>query len=186
MAFDAVPDAVTRLVNVYISRLRLPADTLWLTVDRKVFEEWLGRRVFSAIGGAYVFLVRQRKHAVLINLDRIDLDKPRSLEIVVAEELIHMRDWIDGDRRRHSHHGHDRIAWRVAELTGAPIEDVRAPLRPVKRRPWRYIYACPACGLQVPRRRKGRWGCPRCSVRFDPRFELRIAECLEPDSTEPG
>ena len=174
-----LPDNVRILVEQYLVRLDLTTDNLLITVDRRQFEQWLGRRVSASIGGAYVYLPRRRKHAVLINLPRIDLDQPRALEVVVAEELIHMRDWIDGDRRRHAHHGHDRIAWRVVELTGATIEEVRAALLPVKRRPFRYLYGCPSCGRTVPRRRKGRWSCGTCSPTFDPRFELRIVKYLD-------
>lgn len=166
-------------MELYVCRLALPVDKLMVTTNRREFEEWLGRRVNASIGGAYVFLRRSRKHAVLINLPRIDMSRPKSLEIVVAEELIHMRDWIDGDRRRHSHHGHDRIAWRVAELTGTSIDEVRAALLPVQRRPFRYVYECPSCGLKVPRRKRGRWSCSKCASRFDPRYELKVVEYLQ-------
>jgi predicted SprT family Zn-dependent metalloprotease len=134
--------------------------------------------VNAAIGGGYIYLPRRRAHAILINLPRIDLSQPRALEIVVAEELLHMRDWIDGDRRRHAHHGYDRIASRVVELTGASIEEVRSPLLPQERRPYKYLYACPGCGRTVKRRRKGRWSCGHCSPTFDTRFELRIVRQL--------
>lgn len=173
-----LPEPVRALVIRYVDRLGLPTDELMITVDKREFESWLGRRVGSSLGGAYVYLPRRRRHAILINLPRIDLDQPRALEIVVCEELVHMRDWIDGDRRRHAKHGHDRIAWRVAELTGASLEEVRTPLVPVRRRPFKYVYACPGCGRTVQRRRKGRWSCGACAPRFDPRFELRIVEKL--------
>ena len=175
---DHLREDVRVLVEQYLARLRLSSDDLLITVERRQFESWLGRRVSSAIGGAYVFLARRRKHAVLINLPRIDLDQPRALEIVVAEELVHMRDWIDGDRRRHAHHGYDRIAWRVAELTGASIEEVRSPLLPVQRRPYKYVYGCPGCGRTVRRRKKGRWSCGRCAPVYDSRYELRIVKQL--------
>ncbi|CAN5625592.1 hypothetical protein BH23CHL3_BH23CHL3_11860 [soil metagenome] len=180
MTIDRLPDAARRLVRKYLQRLDLSIDELWITVDRNEFQRWLGRRVSASIGGAYVYLLRQPRHAVLINMDRIDLDQLRALEIVVAEELVHMRDWIDGDRRGHSHHGYDRIAARVVEHTGATIEEVRSPLLPVTRRPWRYVYGCAACGLRAPRRRKGRWSCPRCAPRFAARYELEIVEYLGP------
>jgi hypothetical protein len=100
---------------------------------------------------------------------------------VIAEELIHMRDWIDGDRRGHARHGYDRIATRVVDITGATFEEVRSPLLPVERRPWRYVYGCAACGLLIPRRRKGGWSCPRCAPRFDRRYQLEIVEYLGRD-----
>ncbi len=175
---DHLPEPVRSLVAEYLHRLSLPAEQLLITVDKREFESWLGRRVASSIGGAYIFLQKRNRHAVLINLPRIDASQERALEIVVCEELLHMRDWIDGDRRRHAKHGHDRIAWRVAALTGASIEEVRSPLLPSQRRPFRYLYGCPGCGRTVRRRRKGRWSCGACSPRFDPRFELRIVETL--------
>lgn len=173
-----LPEPVRSLAITYLGRLQLPSDHLLITVDKREFESWLGRRVSSSIGGAYIFLRKRNRHAVLINLPRIDLDQPKALEIVVCEELVHMRDWIDGDRRGHAKHGHDRIAWRVAELTGASIEEVRSPLLPVKRRPFKYVYGCPGCGRTVRRRRKGRWSCGACSPLYDPRYELRIVEEL--------
>lgn len=179
LTIATLPDEVRDLVEVYMERLCLPAAGLWITVERKEFERWLGRRVSSSIGGAYVFLSRHKRHAVLINLPRIDLLRPRALEIVVAEELIHMRDWMDGDRRRHAHHGHDRIALKVAALTGASLDEVRSPLLPVRRRPYRYVYGCPACGKKVPRRRRGRWSCSHCADHFDPRYELNVVEYLD-------
>ena len=176
--YEVCDPRVWPLVHVYVERLRLPAAVLWVTTERDVFGRWLGRRVPSAYGGAYVFLRRQGVHAVLINLERIDLDQPRALEIVVAEELVHMRDHLDGDHRRHAKHGHDRIAHRVAQLTGTTLEEVRSALLSVTRRPYRYVYGCPGCGIRVPRKRRGTWSCSRCAPRFDPRFVLRIVEVL--------
>src|SRR5699024_4406393 len=94
------------------------------------------------------------------------------------EELIHMRDRLDGDLRGHAKHGYDRIAHRVAAITGASLDEIRTALIPVKRRPYRYVYACPACGMRVLRKKTGRWSCGRCSPAFDPRYELRIVERL--------
>ena len=168
--------AVVTLVEHYLRRLRLPTDDLWVTDDRTVYAGWLGRRIPAHYGGAYCFLGQHRAHAVLINTARIDLDAPRALEIVVCEELVHMRDFIDGDRRRHSHHGHDRIAHRVVDLTGASLEEIRTCLLPTNRRTLRYLYRCPACGATVRRRVRGTWSCGRCSPLFRPEYVLRLVE----------
>lgn len=178
--FEMCDPRVVSLVESYVCRLRLPVDAMWVTSNRSHYSQWLERRIASSYGGAYCFLRRTGVHAILINLDRIDLSQPRALEVVVAEELVHMRDHLDGDRRGHAKHGHDRIAYRVAEITGASLEEIRSALIPVKRRPYRYIYACPNCGLRVPRKRTGRWSCGRCSSRFDARFELQVVERLDP------
>jgi hypothetical protein len=95
--------------------------------------------------------------------------------------LIHMRDHLDGDHRRHAKHGYDRIAVRVARLTGATLDEVRSCLIPLERRPFRYLYACPRCGASVRRRRKGTWSCGLCSPRFDSRFVLQLVKELTVD-----
>lgn len=174
MKTTACDPEVLPLVEMYVQRLDLPTDDLWLTTDRKTYGTWLKRHIPVRYGGAYCFLRHVGRHAILINLARIDTSLPKSLEIVVAEELVHMRDHLDGDYRRHSHHGHDRIAHRVAELTGASLEEIRSALIPTERKPLRYVYACPQCRIQVERRRKGTWSCGRCSPRFDRRFQMQL------------
>jgi hypothetical protein len=174
MLLDITDQETLRLLADYLDRLRLPTAALRVTTDRATFRRWLGRRVSPSLGGAYVFLPRPGSHAILINLPRIDRDQPRALEVVVAEELLHMRDHLDGDHRRHARHGYDRIAHRVAALTGATLDEVRGALKPVVRRPPRFLYACPACDLRVARRVRGTWSCGRCSPVFDPRFRLRL------------
>jgi ribosomal protein L37AE/L43A len=171
------------LLQRYLVFLDLPAEQLRVTTDRRVFAAWLGRRVRYEIGGAYVFLPRLQEHAILINLERIDRSRKRAVEIVVAEELIHMRDHLDGDHRRHAKHGHDRIAIRVASLTGVSLDEVRRSLVPRQRRPMRYVYACPACGLRVQRRLRGTWSCGRCATTFDRRFRLQLVLELRSERT---
>ena len=172
---EEVQDAETRaLLRRYVAILALPTDRLRVTTDRAVFASWLGRRVGGALGGAYAYVPRTGEHLVLINLARIDRTRPRAVEVVVAEELIHMRDRLDGDLRRHAKHGYDRIAVRVAELTGASLEEVRSCLVPIRRRRPRWVYGCPACGMRVARRVRGTWSCGRCASGFDPRFRLRL------------
>lgn len=179
MIFDGCDDRLVEYVRVYTNRLRLPTEDLWITTNRSTFDRWVGRKVGGSIGGAYVFHPGRGKHLVLINTKRIDHSRPKSLEIVVAEELLHMRHRIDGDRRRHAKHGYDRIAIEVARLTGASMDDVRHCVRPVVRRQPKYVYACPRCGMEVHRRRTGIWSCGRCAPRFDPRVQLRIVRRLD-------
>jgi hypothetical protein len=158
----------------YLSLLDLGGHPLSVTTERRTFEQWLGRKVRASIGGAYTFDPRNGHHLILINLARIDRSKPHSVEVVVAEELIHMRDRLDGDLRRHAKHGYDRVAYRVAELTGVSLEEIRSATVEPKRRPGKYIYACPGCGNRVPRRVRGTWSCARCAPTFDPRFVLQL------------
>lgn len=165
--------AVLDLIHRYLEKLALPSDDLSVTTSRNVFAEWIGRPVPFRIGGAYSQHPRTGAHRVFVHLERLDLSKPGALEIVVAEELIHMRDHIRGDYRRHSHHGYDRIAVEVERVTGyAPAQqrDIFLP-RPV--RPYRHVYTCRRCGTLVARRRRGTWSCGRCSPRFNRRLVLR-------------
>lgn len=182
-AIAAIADGDTRrLLLEYVERFALAGEPLAVTTDRTTFQNWLGRRVDGGIGGAYVYDRRGGRHLVLINLPRIDRSRPRSVEIVVAEELMHMRDWIDGDRRRHAKHGYDRIAVRVADVTGASLDEVRSCLLPRERRPIRYVYRCPGCARTVERRRKGTWSCARCSPTFDRRYVLVLERDLGSDT----
>lgn len=150
------------LICTYADRLDLSDATCLVTTCRKQFGVWLGRSVAAAYGGAYAYDRASARHLVLINLERIDRTQPRALEIVVCEELLHMRDRLDGDRRRHAKHGYDRIAHRVAALVGVSLEDVRGCLLPVATRPYRYVCRCPSCNWEVLRKKRGRWACPRC------------------------
>lgn len=163
MHVEGLDEKTEQLLIRYRERLSLPADRLWVTGERRTFQRWIGRRVSAAYGGAYTVLPGRNTHVILINLDRIDRNVSQAVEVVVAEELLHMRDWLDGDRRRHAHHGYDRIAHRVATLTGASLEDIRAALLPRKRRPFRYVYGCPRCRRRLPRRRRGVWSCGSCA-----------------------
>jgi predicted SprT family Zn-dependent metalloprotease len=176
-----VSDAETiTLLQRYVAVLAVPHERLRATTDRRTFERWLGRRLSGTVGGAYVSMPDRDQHAILINLERIDRTRPRAVEVVVAEELIHFRDALDGDRRRHAKHGYDRIAVRVAEVTGASLAEIRAALMPVVRRPFRYVYTCATCGRRILRRVRGTWSCGRCSARFDRRFVLRLELELAP------
>jgi ribosomal protein L37AE/L43A len=182
MLVDTDDARIHALLQTYIAKLRLPTEHLWVTTSRQTFDCWVGRKVGGSIGGAYVYHPGRQKHLILINLRRIDLRQPKALEIVVAEELLHMRHRVDGDRRRHGRHGHDRIAVQVGELTGATMEEVRSCVKPVKRRTPKYVYACPKCNTEVPRSRTGVWSCGRCSPTFDRRYQLRIVRTVDADA----
>lgn len=175
-------DRILPFLHHYTDRLQLPTDDLWVTDNRQTYNDWVGRRVGGSIGGAYVYHPGRKKHLILINVRRIDLSQPKSLEVVVCEELLHMRHRIGGDRRRHAKHGHDRIAVQVSELTGATMDEVRTCVKPVKRRSPKYIYACPTCNMEVPRSRTGVWSCGRCSPTFDRRFELQLVRMMDLDA----
>jgi predicted SprT family Zn-dependent metalloprotease len=183
-----VDDRETRdLIERYLLILSLPTADLQVTTFRARFQQWLGRPVSSSIGGAYAYHPVKRKHLVLINLPRIDRSKAKSLEVVVAEELVHMRDRLDGDLRRHAKHGYDRIAVRVAALTGASLDEVRGCLVASARQPYRFLYECPRCRVTIRRRRRGTWSCARCASRFDPTLVLQLVrDDLDAVELQPG
>jgi len=70
-----------------------------------------------------------------------------------------MRDWIDGDRCRNAKHGYDRTAHRVADLTGAPLDEIRSCRVPSRRTAVRNMYRRPVCHRTIERRRRGTWSC---------------------------
>lgn len=182
----ATPSVVVELMERYGRTFRLLEEPLCITTSRRVFGRWLGRRIPSAYGGAYVYLTHKGTHAILINLERINHRRSKSLEIVVAEELMHMRDWLDGDHRRHARHGHDRIAHRVAQVTGSSLDDVRNALVPVQPRGYRYVYSCPNCGRSMKRKRTGNWACRPCWEQTGKKYLLRITESLAINDGLPG
>jgi len=49
---------------------------------------------------------------------------------------------------------------------------------PALQQGYRWLYVCPACHRQYPRRRRGVWSCGRCSRTYDPRFKLRLVRRL--------
>jgi hypothetical protein len=180
---------IQRLASHYANVLNVEDQPVWITASRPLFEQWIGRKVGSSLGGAYIYSSRKRRHLILVNRARLNPELPIAAELVVAEELIHLRDWVIGDRRRHAKHGHDRIAHEVARITGASLDDIRNCLVPTRQLPYRWIYRCPGCGMLVKRKRKGTWSCARCASRFDPRYVLQLVGEIDQDSTvrsDPG
>ena len=179
--FFQADQEIEDLARRYARLLGIEGEPAWITASKSLFEQWIGRRVGSSLGGAYIFSRKRRKHLILINRPRLNPALPTAVELVVAEELIHLRDWVIGDRRRHSKHGHDRIAHEVARVTGASLDDIRNCLTPARQLPYRWIYQCPGCGMLVKRKRRGTWSCARCSPRFDPRFVLKLVGEIDPE-----
>jgi hypothetical protein len=166
-------ERVVELVQIYLERHQLPTENLSVTTSRHVFSRWIGRKVPFRIGGAYSMHPVTKAHRIFVHLYRLDLAKPFALDVVVAEELIHMRDHLRGDFRRHAHHGHDRIAIEVERWTGISPAQQRSIFLPQRRRLFQHLYECPRCRSIVPRRRRGTWSCSRCSPSFSRRLVLR-------------
>ncbi|GCE26498.1 hypothetical protein KDA_19820 [Dictyobacter alpinus] len=183
----------------YWSRLELPLpelSLLALTQDRQEYKRWTGKRLNTMALGCYCYipasLAQSRRqpfvdgsahHRHLIFIDAAL--QAKSIEVTVAHELIHLSDRIQGNPRRHRHHGYDSIATDEAAITGYAVEDLRALLHEEsvkreavrrERRPIRYVYQCPGCGKEYPRTRRYSQAvsCSSCDKVYNPRFSLSL------------
>ncbi|MBE3565127.1 MAG: hypothetical protein IMW90_05310 [Thermogemmatispora sp.] len=143
-----------------------------------------GERALSRSASAAGEVPRHR-HCIFIEPDM----QPRSIEVTVAHELIHLADRVRGTPRRHRHHGYDSIAADEAAITGYDLEELRQLLyeesarREQLRRaraPLRYIYVCPNCGKEYPRARRYSRpvSCSLCDKTYNPRYRLLLAREL--------
>jgi predicted SprT family Zn-dependent metalloprotease len=121
------------------------------------------------------------RHLIFIEPDM----QPKSIEVTVAHELIHLADRVNGTPRRHRHHGYDSIAADEAAITGYGVEELRHLLHEEslrreatrrKRRPIRYLYECPNCGKQYPRTRRysKAVSCSSCDKTYNPHYRLLL------------
>lgn len=117
-------------------------------VDFRV--EWSDRMSRSA-GLCYY-----RKGVIRLSL-RYHRVFPQEILNTLKHELIHAAGVL----------GHGRKFLSEARRLGC---DVKA--RPMPGRPYKWVYACPACGLEVKTRRRVDYSCGRCSRRWNPRFRL--------------
>lgn len=187
----------------YWTKLDLPASELPLlaiTQDRREYTRWTAKRVGIMVLGCYCYMppprhdsTSQEEHVTHRHLIFIaEGMQPRSVEVTVAHELIHLADRVHGTPRRHHRHGYDAIAIDEAALTGYPIEELRALQREEgqqrermrrARRPIRYLYECPNCGKTYPRTRQytRAVSCSHCDKHYNPLFRLRLPTRAGPD-----
>ena len=173
----------------YWQKLKLPDNELKLlaiTQDRKEFMQWSAKQLNPKALGCYCYLrtteSSQHRHLIFIEPNL----QPKSTEVTVAHELIHLLDRIKGTPRKHHHHGYDAIAIDEAIVTGYSLEDLRVlvheestkleQLRRV-RRPFRYIYICLNCQQKYPRTKKYSRvvSCSKCDKYYNPRFQLVLS-----------
>jgi hypothetical protein len=195
----------------YWQKLHLPAEELPLlaiTQNRQEYMHWTGKRLTTMTLGCYCYVpapllpsARLRKatvtstelpthrHLIFIEPDM----QPRSIEVTVAHELIHLADRVNGTPRRHRHHGYDSIAADEAAITGYPLEELRALLHEESmrreqmrraRRPIRYLYECPNCNKKYPRTRKYSHAvsCSSCDKSYNPHFRLLLQTRIDASS----
>jgi hypothetical protein len=199
----------------YWQKLQLPAQELSrlaITQDRQEYMRWTGKRLNFMVLGCYCYLpapqaphARSRQHGssqarsssndgtpsqlhALSHRHLIFIEpdmQPKSIEVTVAHELIHLADRVNGTPRRHRHHGFDSIAADEAAVTGYPLDELRLLLHEEsarrerlrrERRPIRYLYECPNCGKEYPRARRYSQSvsCSSCDKSYNPRFRLLL------------
>ena len=186
----------------YWQKLQLPAAELSLlaiTQDRREYMDWTGKRLNTMALGCYCYVsppgppARVRKtaghgceqvshrHLIFVEPDM----QPKSIEVTVAHELIHLADRVHGTPRRHKHHGYDSIAADEAAITGYDSEELRVLLHEESgkreqarraRRPIRYLYQCPNCSKTYPRTRRYSQAvsCSSCDKHYNPLFRLLL------------
>ena len=186
---------------------------LAITQDRREYMRWTGKRLNIMVLGCYCYLpaptisrTRSSKHKPAQarsgsdtpgsshveapsghrHLIFIEPDmEPKSIEVTMAHELIHLADRVNGTPRRHRHHGYDSIAVDEAAVTGYPVDELRQLLHEEsgrrerlrrERRPIRYFYECPQCGKEYPRARRYSQSvsCSSCDKSYNPMFRLKL------------
>lgn len=193
---------IQRWLIHYWQKLHLPdceLNLVAITQDRKEYMGWTGKRLNIMALGCYCYVPaplfpgRSRRSSLLSaelpmhrHLIFIESDmQPKSIEVTVAHELIHLADRVRGTPRRHRHHGYDSIATEEAAVTGYPLEDLRTLLHEEsarreqlrrERRPIRYVYECPNCGKKYPRTRKYSQAvsCSSCDKNYNPQYRLLL------------
>ena len=200
-------EAVRSWLDYYWHKLQLPArelSCLAITQDRREFTRWTGKRLNNMALGCYCYLpapgaarrslfthtsvATELKQALPAHRHLIFIEpemQPRSIEVTIAHELIHLADRVNGTPRRHRHHGYDSIAADEAAVTGYSLEELRLLLSEESqrreaqrraRRPIRYLYQCPGCGKEYPRTRRYSQAvsCSSCDKSYNPGFRLRL------------
>jgi predicted SprT family Zn-dependent metalloprotease len=202
-------------ITHYWQKLQLPTQELSrlaITQDRREYMRWTGKRLNIMVLGCYCYLppptispIRSQKHKPAQarsgshthnamqsdtpghrHLIFIEPDmQPKSIEVTVAHELIHLTDRVNGTPRRHRHHGYDSIAVDEAAVTGYPVDELRQLLHEEsarrerlrrERRPIRYFYECPNCGKEYARVRRYSQSvsCSSCDKSYNPQFRLML------------
>jgi len=76
------------------------------------------------------------------------------------------------------HPNHSAAFWRVAHALGA-TQKYASPPREVPAR--RYVYACPACGKRIERRRRLKQAsCASCDRTYNPKYRLTLVSETNP------
>ncbi len=95
---------------------------------------------------------------------------PEALPVTLAHEMCHLLVPGHGPEFR-------RIGQPVARALGVSWAEFRYAQRWADPRRFRYVYACPACGAELPSKKRRRVSCGRCAPGvFRPEFRLALTE----------
>jgi predicted SprT family Zn-dependent metalloprotease len=96
--------------------------------------------------------------------------RPDALPMTLAHEMCHLLVPGHGPEFR-------RLALPIARALGVTWREFRYAERWADLSRYRYVYACPSCGLEYPSRKRQRASCGKCNPEaFDERFRLVLTE----------
>ncbi|MEN8149850.1 MAG: SprT-like domain-containing protein [Planctomycetota bacterium] len=145
-------------------------DTVFADLNERFFEgrlsarlEW-SNRLTSSAGSC-------RPDDRLIRVSRLYWRRqPDSLPTTIAHEMIHLVTPNHGPEFR-------RIGRPIAAALGVDWNEFRYATRWADLSRYRYVYACPNCGLELPSKKRRRASCGKCNpAGYDERFRLTLTE----------
>jgi predicted SprT family Zn-dependent metalloprotease len=96
--------------------------------------------------------------------------RPEALPVTIAHEMIHLFEPRHGRAFR-------EIGGPIAEALGVGWDEFRYSERWADLSRYRYLYACPGCGLEFPSKKRRTASCGRCAPRgYDDAFRLVLTE----------
>jgi len=145
-------------------------DRVFADLNKRFFDgrltarlEW-SNRLTSSAGSC-------RPDAQLIRVSRLYWRRhPDSLPITIAHEMIHLVTPNHGPEFR-------RMGKPIAADLDVTWNEFRYATRWADLSRYRYVYACPRCGLEFPSKKRRRASCGKCNPGgYDDRFRLELSE----------
>jgi len=95
---------------------------------------------------------------------------PESLPVTIAHEMIHLVTPNHGPEFR-------GMGMPIATALGVDWNEFRYATRWADLSRYRYLYACPKCGLELPSKKRRTASCGRCNPSgYDERYRLKLRE----------
>lgn len=144
------------------------AETLYASLNRQHFEDKLppcklelSRRLVRTAGKIW-----PRSRLMRLSLPYHEQYGPAELANTILHEMVHL--WLHEQGLPSGHTA--RFRQKMTEV-GLPN---RVQALPVPPRPYRYLYHCPTCQLEVKTRRKINSSCGKCDTRYNPRHHFKL------------